>query len=213
MQEFYPLISSSKTDFEAIYNHAPCGLLIFRADGRIVHINETLLTWLNVHIEDVIYKNFTGLLAPGGKLYYQLFVQPLLSINKEVKEISFHIATDKCDFHCLFSARSFKNDDEGEPLYTATVYQVTDRKRYEMELLKKKRQADAENEMKEHTLREVAFDQSHLVRAPLANILGLTSLLSDMDLTDEVKHMIALLQTSAAKLDEEVIKLSDKLKI
>jgi sigma-B regulation protein RsbU (phosphoserine phosphatase) len=213
MQDFYPLISSSKTDFEAIYNYAPCGLLTFRADGKVVHINKTLLTWLDTDIEEVIYKNFTDVLAPGGKLYYQLFVQPLLSMNKEVKEISFHIKTDKCDFHCLFSARSFKKDDEGEPLYAATVYQVTDRKRYEMELLKKKQQADAEKEMKEHTLREVAFDQSHLVRAPLANILGLASLLSDMDLTDEVKHMIALLHTSASKLDEEVIKLSDKLKI
>jgi sigma-B regulation protein RsbU (phosphoserine phosphatase) len=211
MQNYYPLISSSNTDFEAFYNQAPCGLFTFRTDGKIVHINKTLMTWLNADIEDVIYKNFTDLLAPGGKLYYQLFVQPLLRMNHEVKEISFHFSTNSCDFHCLFSAVTFEKDEEGELLYAATVYQVTDRKRYEMELLKKKQQADMEKEIKELTLKEVAFDQSHLVRAPLANILGLTALLQELDVTGEIKEMVAMLHASAAKLDQEVVKLSDKL--
>jgi sigma-B regulation protein RsbU (phosphoserine phosphatase) len=212
MQNFYPLVSSSQTDFEAIYNQAPCGLFTFRADGTIVHINQTLLVWLDADIADVIYGNFTKLLDNGGRLYYQLFVQPLLRMNGEVKEISFQIETGKCSFPCLFSAKLFKNEED-ELLYSATIYKVADRKKYESELLKQKQQAETETEIKTETLKEVAFDQSHLVRAPLANILGLISLLNDMDTTDEVSNMINLLRTSAAKLDEEVIKLADKLNV
>lgn len=213
MQNYYPLISSSKTDFEAFYNQAPCGLFTFRADGTIVHINQTLLRWLNADIEEIIYADFTNLLDKGGKLYYQLFVQPLLRMNSEVKEISFHVVTGKCDFHCLFSATAFEKDDEDELLFAATVYKVSDRKKYEDELLKKKQQAVTETKQTKETLQEVAFDQSHLVRAPLANILGLTSLLEDMDVSDEVRDMIAQLRTSATKLDKEIIKLTHKLDI
>ncbi|CAM3773936.1 PAS domain-containing protein [Mucilaginibacter galii] len=211
MQDFYPMISSPKTDFEAFYNQAPCGLFTFRADGTIVHLNKTLLTWLCADAEDVIYHDFTDFLDKGGKLYYQLFVQPLLRMRHDVKEISFHMYTAKCDFHCLFSATAFEKDGDGELLYAATVYKVTDRKKYEDELLKKKQQADIEKEIKEDTLKQVAYDQSHLVRAPLANILGLTALLEGMEVSDEVRDMIDLLRTSAVKLDSEVIKLTDKL--
>ena len=205
------MISSPKTDFEAFYNQAPCGLFTFRADGTIVHLNKTLLTWLCADVEDIIYQDFTNFLDKGGKLYYQLFVQPLLRMRQEVKEISFHISTGKCDFYCLFSATAFEKDGGGELLYAATVYQVTDRKKYEDELLKKKQQADVEKKVKDDTLKQVAYDQSHLVRAPLANILGLTALLEGMDVSDEVRDMINLLRTSAQKLDQEVIRLTDKL--
>lgn len=210
MQNYYPLVSSSQADFEAIYNQAPCGLFTFKADGTIVHINQTLLVWLNVDIADVIYHNFTSLLDNGGKLYYQLFVQPLLRMNNDVKEISLHIETGNCSFPCLFSATLFENYGE-ELLYSATIYKVADRKKYEDELLKQKQQAQTEKEIKTETLKEVAFDQSHLVRAPLANILGLISLLDDMETTGEVADMVKLLRTSAANLDKEVIKLADKL--
>ena len=211
MQDFYPMISSPKTDFEAFYNQAPCGLFTFKADGTIVHLNKTFLTWLCADAEDVIYHDFTSFLDKGGKLYYQLFVQPLLRMRQEVREISFHMFTGKCDFYCLFSATAFEQDGSGELLYAATVYKVADRKKYEAELLKKKQQADLEKELKEDTLNQVAYDQSHLVRAPLANILGLTALLEGMDVSEEVRDMIDLLRTSAVKLDKEVIKLTEKL--
>jgi hypothetical protein len=181
-------------------------------NGTIVHINATLLNWLNASEDEVIHQDFTDLLDKGGKLYYQLFVQPLLSMNDEVTEISFHVATDKCNFHCFFSATAFKKDEDGEMLFNASVYRVIDRKKYEAELLKKKKQADVEKEIKNVILKEVAFDQSHLVRAPLANILGLTSLLEDMDISGEAKDMIYLLRTSATNLDHAIVKLADKIK-
>jgi sigma-B regulation protein RsbU (phosphoserine phosphatase) len=213
MQDFYPMISSPKTDFEAFYNQAPCGLFTFKADGTIVHLNKTFLTWLCADAEDVVYKDFTSFLDKGGKIYYQLFVQPLLRMRQEVKEISFHMYTENCDFHCLFSATAFEKDGNGELFYAATVYKVSDRKKYESELLKKKQQADLEKDAKDDKLKQVAYDQSHLVRAPLANILGLTALLEGMEVTEEVRDMIQLLRKSAVKLDSEVIKLTDKITV
>ena len=210
MPDFYPLISSTEIDFESIYNQAPCGLLTLRADGTIVHINQTLLKWLDADVDDVIYKNFTELLDKGGKLYYQLFIHPSLRMKNEIKEISFQIVTNKCSFPCYFSASVFEGAND-ESLFTASVYKVADRKKYEEELLKRKKEADMEKEMKSAALNEVAFDQSHLVRAPLANILGLTNLLEDIDVNDDLKAVIKMLRNSATKLDAEIIKIADKL--
>lgn len=50
-------------------------------------------------------------------------------------------------------------------------------------------------------LNEIAFQQSHLVRRPLANILGIIPLL-DMDgMSEQNKQMISMLQDSGAELD------------
>lgn len=67
-------------------------------------------------------------------------------------------------------------------------------------------------------LREIAWIQSHKVRAPVANILGLTSLLKGYDENESKEHLNELLQMihqSAEQLDEvieEVVKLSHNIK-
>lgn len=43
--------------------------------------------------------------------------------------------------------------------------------------------------------------QAHLVRAPLANILSLATILGDMEVDDEAKNVISKLIDSAKKLD------------
>lgn len=56
---------------------------------------------------------------------------------------------------------------------------------------------------------KIAMSQSHMIRKPLANILGLLNLLADMPVTDEVKQLIGMLDESALELDmlvKEVVK-------
>jgi tetratricopeptide (TPR) repeat protein len=61
-------------------------------------------------------------------------------------------------------------------------------------------------------LREYTFSNAHLVRAPLANILGLTALLKENNLTpDERKELNSKILTSAEELDQVVRKVNDVL--
>jgi PAS domain S-box-containing protein len=57
-------------------------------------------------------------------------------------------------------------------------------------------------------LQEIAFDQSHLVRRPLANILGLSKLLAETNIVseDETKDFLSQLHSEAQQLDN-IIKL------
>lgn len=50
-------------------------------------------------------------------------------------------------------------------------------------------------------LREIAFNQSHLIRHPLTNIMGITNIMNEMEMNEGLRQMVAMLQISADKLD------------
>lgn len=60
-------------------------------------------------------------------------------------------------------------------------------------------------------LAEYAFINSHLLRAPLASILGITNLLSKTKLTDEQKEYLAHLNSASIQLHEVVGKINKAL--
>jgi PAS domain S-box-containing protein len=63
-------------------------------------------------------------------------------------------------------------------------------------------------------LREIAWIQSHLVRAPLANILGLILLLKDEIGEDtKIQNLMLLLEKSSKELDSVIRKVADKTRM
>lgn len=99
--------------------------------------------------------------------------------------------------------------DQGVPRYLAngefvgyigSCIDITERVQAEM-LLKK------QNEQ----LREISWIQSHELRAPVANILGLINLYNNIDLADpDNKEIICNLKIAAQKLDGIIHKIVDK---
>lgn len=136
---------NSITDPIALYENAPCGYLSFTADGKIIKINQTLLNWLGYDREDVVHKlYFKDLVSKGGQIYYEMFYFPLLLIQNLVNEINFdHVRKDGSRFPALVNSNVI-NDSNGRLLaVNATVFNITDRKKYENELLESKKIADA----------------------------------------------------------------------
>ncbi|WP_207420333.1 PAS domain-containing protein [Desertivirga brevis] len=189
-------------DYKSLFNNSPCGLLTLR-QGKISNVNSTLLQWLDLDETDILGKNISDLLDKGGKVYYQLFVQPILKMHGTVKEIDLTIRSNNASFPCLFTAQSGPKSDDEELFYCA-FYKVADRKKYESELLKKKVQAEEEKKDKVQVLNDIAFDQAHLARAPLANMLALISLVKTMDISEDVLGIVEMLQTSTEQLDVRI---------
>jgi PAS domain S-box-containing protein len=59
--------------------------------------------------------------------------------------------------------------------------------------------------------KEIAWIQSHIVRAPLARVMGLVDLLKHQDPGDETDVLIEHLTNSARDLDSIIIKIADKM--
>lgn len=190
------------SDFAFLYNSAACGLISFDLSGKIHEMNQTLRMWTGLEDFQTDELIFPDLLEKGSQLYFQLFVYPLLKMHKEVKEINLKIETESESFQCLLSAKVIVGSGgDDNTLVHAAIFKVVDRKKFEDELRLRKKKAELETLQKDETLKKVASDQSHLVRAPLANVLGLIALLEQTEMNGDSKELLSMLKESANQLD------------
>lgn len=61
------------------------------------------------------------------------------------------------------------------------------------------------------TLEEIAHIQSHVIRKPIANILGLATILESMDADESLKALIEMISSSAKELDAVIKSVSSKI--
>jgi len=174
---------------EDLYQNAPCGYLSMQADGEIVNINNTLLSWLKLSREDVVYKkNFHDLLGIGGKIYLETHMMPLLQMHGEVKEINMELkGSEKTVVPVLINGAKVQlNTDQS--IYRLSIIDITQRKQYEKELLKARKEAEETNkrliEINEE-LEHFAYTASHDLQAPLNNITAIVSLIENKKLFNQ----------------------------
>ncbi|MFD9564450.1 SpoIIE family protein phosphatase [Streptomyces sp. NPDC059994] len=142
---FSALLEDSAED---LYEHAPCGYLSTLLDGTIAKINTTLLDWLGHARNDVVgRRTFSDLLTVGGRLYHETHFAPLLRMQGEVSGIALELkAADGSRLPVLVTS-TVKTGSDGQPLLIrTTVFDARDRRAYETELLRARREAERERE-------------------------------------------------------------------
>ncbi|MEV7192094.1 SpoIIE family protein phosphatase [Streptomyces sp. NPDC093510] len=145
---------------EELYENAPCGYLSTLMDGTIVKLNGTLLNWLGLERHAVMGRlRFTDLLPVGGRLYHETHFAPLLRMQGEISGVALEIKqADGTRMPVLVSA-VVKYGSTGTPLLTRiTVFDATDRRSYETELLRSRRAA-------EESARQARADRARLQQA------------------------------------------------
>ncbi len=71
--------------------------------------------------------------------------------------------------------------------------------------------AKEEIEQKKGILEQIGWEQSHVIRRPVANIIGLTNILSKMDIDQNLSNICEMLTESAAQLDEAINSIVKKI--
>jgi PAS domain S-box-containing protein len=137
---------NSLVDLEDLYQNAPCGYLSFLPNGTVIKINQTLLQWLGYAEEEVLYKKkFIDLITKGGVIYYEMFYLALLKMKGRVNEINYDIIRKNgTSFPGLVNSVVLKDSFGEHRAINATIFDITDRKKYERELLHATRLAEAE---------------------------------------------------------------------
>lgn len=64
--------------------------------------------------------------------------------------------------------------------------------------------AQSEIEEKKTILEQIGWEQSHVIRRPVANIIGLVNILNKMELDQNMGNICEMLTDSAAQLDEAI---------
>jgi sigma-B regulation protein RsbU (phosphoserine phosphatase) len=152
---------------EELYESAPCGYLSTLMDGTIARINATLLRWLGLERGAVVGRmRFTDLLTVGGRLYHETHFAPLLHMRGEISGIALEMrASDGSRLPVLVSS-TVKHDSGGQPLLIrTTVFDATDRRSYEEELLRRRREAEQARAEAERAQRQAEADRARLREA------------------------------------------------
>ncbi|MFJ9411373.1 PP2C family protein-serine/threonine phosphatase [Streptomyces sp. NPDC101393] len=129
---------------EELYESAPCGYLSTLMDGTIAKINATLLGWLGLETEAVVGRmRFSDLLTVGGKMYHETHFAPLLRMKGEIGGIALEIKQAGGGRMPVLVSAVVKRSGSGEPLLIrATVFDARDRRAYEKELLRGRKEAE-----------------------------------------------------------------------
>ncbi|MFF3505473.1 PP2C family protein-serine/threonine phosphatase [Streptomyces sp. NPDC003247] len=161
---------------EELYEAAPCGYLSTLMDGTIAKINSTLLGWLGRERDAVVGRlRFTDLLTVGGKLYHETHFAPLLRMRGEVNGIALDMRGDGGRRLPVLISSTVKHGVGGEPLLIrTTVFDASDRRAYEEELLRRKQEAEQARAEAEQARAEAeeARRQAEADRARLADALA-----------------------------------------
>ena len=139
-------------DAEELYQNAPCGYLSFLPDGTIIKVNKTLLSWLSLTNDEMVFRmKFTDLIGKGGAIYFQMIFLPSIKMHGKVYEINFDIIKkDGSTLPTLVNSVSVLSETQELLAINATVFNITERKKYESELLRAKRAADSERKQFEY---------------------------------------------------------------
>jgi PAS domain S-box-containing protein len=121
---------------EELFENAPCGYLTTALDGTILQVNRTLQTLTGHERHALIGRRFPELLTVGGRIYYETHYAPLLQMQGWVREIAVDLVrADGAKLPALVNS-VLQRDEDGNALSIRTVvFEATDRRRYEQELL------------------------------------------------------------------------------
>lgn len=151
-------------DAESLYENASCGYLSIALDGTILKVNRTLAAWLG-RDRDVLLRDvrFGDLVPIGARIFLDTHFFPLLHIHGHVREIAVDLYDSNRRIVPVLVNAELKRDEAGiGRIARLTLFNITDRRRYERELLEARKQAEFANATLE---RRVAERTEHLAEA------------------------------------------------
>ncbi|RKG72650.1 response regulator [Corallococcus exercitus] len=183
---------------EDLYENAPCGYLSTSPEGRIIKVNQTFLSWTGYSREALLGgKRFVELLTVAGRIFHETHYAPLLQMQGFVHELSLDLVrADGRPLPALINSVQ-QRDALGRPRSVrTTLFNMTDRKRYERELLMARRKAEQLAQAKATLLATL----SHEIRNPLNAITAATRLLGMTPLSDKQSKYLRILGSASGNL-------------
>jgi len=176
-------------EVEDLYNKAPCGYHSLDAEGTIIRINDTELSWLGYTREEVVSKKkFVDLLIPESqKTFYDNF--PLLKQRGWVNDLEFQMLSQDGTIRWVsLSETAVRNEDGSFIMSRSTLFDITERRKVD--------------QMKRDFISVV----SHELRTPLTSIRGSLGLVAGGvydKKPEKMKEMIAI----AARQSDRLVRL------
>lgn len=148
---------TDQLDPRALFEQAPCGLVVTKEDGTILRSNQTFSSWIGFDSQALIGRRFQDLLTMGGRIFHQTHWAPLMRMQGSVAEVKLDlIHQDKRIVTMLLNGVRREHADGA--FNELALFGTTDRDKYERELLNARK--IAEDLLREKTTAETALQQA-----------------------------------------------------
>ena len=125
---------------EELYEHAPCGYMSALGDGTIIRVNQTFLTGTGHSRDTLIGKRLRDFLPLAGRVFYETHFDPLLRMQGFVREMALDIVCAGGRLlPVLVNSVQHRNADGQVVITRTTIFDATERRTYERELLEARR--------------------------------------------------------------------------
>ncbi|MEO7134762.1 MAG: ATP-binding protein [Vicinamibacterales bacterium] len=183
---------------EDLYEHAPCAYLSTLPDGTIARVNQTFVDWTGRSREALLAgTKFQSLLTIGSRIYYETHYAPLLRMQGFANEIALEVTLVDGRVLPVNANTRQRNSADGTPLFNRiTLFDSTDRRRYEREILLARRKAEQNGKDKDGMLSML----SHDIRNPLQALMTIVQLLDRSELSDQQRTYVRLLKSSSGSM-------------
>lgn len=203
IKRLYDQINGGKQELELLFTNPNLGIFQVDKHGKFTYASSNILQIIGYSDREVIGKKMIDFTPPKHK---KKEVEQSEKIGQYDLEGGFIINKHLLDKHGKTNIIKvygipLKNKKGKMTGYLAAFQNITEEEKFLKSLKNKNKQ-----------LQEIASDQSHLVRAPLARILGIIELLQTVDLmTSEKTDLIQHLKNSGQELDGALKVISDKM--
>lgn len=205
------LLSNENLSSLDLFNQAPCGFVSMDHEGKIVAVNQSLLTWLGYEYDQMLsLPSFLKVLTLGSRLYFESTLIPKLRLQGSVAEVSMEFKKKSGRKMPVLINTSLTEDAlTGKPIYWFSILDITKRKTFERELHTAKKEAEEKArqlELKNKDLERFAHVISHDLKGPLNTISGLLKILDikDQNKSQRNDQILELVLGSTQKMKQMV---------
>lgn len=210
------------SDFEDLYENAPCGYLSVRPDGRIDRANRTLAGWMGYQSDDLPGMRLSDLLNMAGRIFLETHVAPLLRMQGFFDEFALDLLTKTgARLPAIANARERRTDTDALLFTRLTIMRAADRRRYERGLIDARKESDELKTVLEERLQQERANAElreqfiavlgHDLRNPLASIAAGARLMLKAKTSEDALRLESMMQSSVgrmAKMIESVMDLA-----
>lgn len=203
-----------KKRFEFLSNTVPNIIWTALPTGKLNFLNERFFECFGYGIASLRQTSLLHLIHPlDEEESLILWKKSLKQGNTLELEARMKISLEKYEWF-LIRAVPYKNTTGKISLWFGSCTNIEEQKKKQIATVEKLNNSLSKVsdviEKNSETFREIAFDQAHLIRMPLANILGLIQILHTSDIDDDTREIISALQERAEQLDDVVKKIVSK---
>lgn len=179
------VLRESEERFRNLFEYSPIAYQSLDETGCLIDMNPELCKLLGYSREELLGRQFGEFWAPESRSFFSQDFARFKQEGNILAELQL-VKNDKTPITVVLEGRVQQNLD-GEFIKTHCIlYNITERKRMEDELLKTKEQAEAANISKSQFL----ANMSHEIRTPMNGIIGFMDILDQTALTEEQREYV-----------------------